>query len=317
MDVFLVTDTAGDGIVDFASPYYEPVDQRKTTTTSGNMKEWVVSFGGNYKDRFYLGGTIGLPTLRYKEESIYREFDNEEDGYNVLDFESLSVNDELKVSGSGLNLKLGMIYRVTDFARIGMSVHTPTTYLINETYNTKMTVEYAEDEVGSGEYVGTESSSSPISEFNYEISTPMRASASAGFIIGKFAALNLDYEFVDYSSGRVRSGGYDFTDENDQVREKYRANHNIRVGTEINLRPIALRAGYGIQGTPYHIGVNDGGVTTMSLGIGFKDEDYFFDIAYVYSQMSKDYYLYSSKYVNPATNTMTTGQIMFTLGFRY
>ena len=48
-------------------------EQSKDITSSGSMGETVFTLGGNYDDKLYLGMTIGIPHIRYSEESNYRE----------------------------------------------------------------------------------------------------------------------------------------------------------------------------------------------------------------------------------------------------
>src|ERR1043165_6720547 len=49
--------------------------QQKEVETRGSMGETVISFGGNYKSKLYLGATLGIVNARYTEESDYSETD--------------------------------------------------------------------------------------------------------------------------------------------------------------------------------------------------------------------------------------------------
>ncbi|RLD53955.1 MAG: hypothetical protein DRJ05_15545, partial [Bacteroidetes bacterium] len=65
-----------------------PVLQKKYITSWGSMNEMVISGGANISDRIYFGGTIGIPFIRYFEESNYGEIDEDN---NFNNFQSLNV----------------------------------------------------------------------------------------------------------------------------------------------------------------------------------------------------------------------------------
>ena len=108
------------------------IQQRKTINTKGSMNEWYFALGGNYSDKLFIGATIGLPYFNYKESSQYQEEDIND---SITGFKSLSINDDLTTSGSGVNLKVGFIFRPVEFIRFGGAVHTPTFfYRISDTF---------------------------------------------------------------------------------------------------------------------------------------------------------------------------------------
>ena len=43
--------------------------QSKSINSSGNMNEFVLAIGGTYKEKLYLGGAIGIPSINYYEYS--------------------------------------------------------------------------------------------------------------------------------------------------------------------------------------------------------------------------------------------------------
>jgi hypothetical protein len=110
--------------------YYSPFSgsnlaQSKYTKTSGGIDEMAFSVGGNYDDRIFIGATMEIPFIHYKEISSYEEIDEE---MTVGGMDSYTIDDELIVKGSGINLKLGILYQPFKFMRIGAAFHTPTYY---------------------------------------------------------------------------------------------------------------------------------------------------------------------------------------------
>jgi hypothetical protein len=283
--------------------------QRKISETWGTINEMVLSAGANFGDKLFLGATVGFPYIRYEEDSRLTETDSKGD---ISYFKSFTKHDNLVTRGSGINAKIGMIYRPVDFLRIGFAVHTPTSFneMEDEWYST------VESEFDNGQ---SYSKTSQTGRFNYKISTPLRLMGNIGLIIGQNGLISADYEYLDYSTARLRSSSYGFYDENDIIRTNLAPAHNVRLGAEWKYQILSLRGGFGYYGSPYvkNLNVNDGSKKTISCGIGVHEQGYFVDLAYVHSWMSDDYYLYDASLVPAASTTLQQNYFAVTLGFRY
>jgi len=304
-DTWLI-DTLNGGPTDYYSVLPNGgVLQRKLVTTTGGINEMNISMGANYDDRIYLGGTIGFPFVRYTEQSQYYEID---DADSITGFKSMTYSEDLTTTGNGFNFKFGVIYRINDFVRIGASLHTPTFFTLRDSFSKKMKSEFDNGK----DY----SANSPIGAFDYELTTPMRATGNISFIIGKLGMINADYEFIDYSDARLRSKSYKYFDENEEIRMNYASTGNIRIGGELMLSPFSIRGGYALYGSPYKSNLNDGKKSFATFGLGVRENGYFFDIAYIYSFSKEDYYLYAGV-PKAATNDFSAHNIVLTLGFKY
>lgn len=281
--------------------------QRKSVTSSGSLNEMVVSLGGNYADRLYLGVTVGLPYLNYKETSTYKEIDEKN---KISNFNEFTLNKELITTGAGVNAKFGMIFRAADWIRIGAALHTPTFYytMHDEWKNT------LSSDLGAH---GTYSAESPSGRYDYKLTTPMKAMGSLALISKKLGLISVDYEYIDYSEARLRADDYDFFDENTNIRSFYHAVSNLRFGAEYRFAPFAIRGGYALYGNPYKSTINDAQHQSFSFGFGMRQELFFIDLAYVYSLAKEDYYLYDRSLVGPASNEISSNNILVTLGLRY
>lgn len=284
------------------------VNQSKSTVTRGGINEMVFSFAGNYTDKLFFGATLGVPFLSYDEESTYSETDAQD---TIFDFSAMTMWDELHTSGTGVNLKLGMIYRPVEWVRIGAAVHTPTFYALHDRYSREMESWFDNgDNYNEGPRTG---------EYDYRLETPTRVIGSLAFVISKYGLISADYEFVDYSSARLRSidTDYNFFDENDAITEKYTSASNIRVGGELRLSPLLLRAGYAMYGSPYAQNINDGSSKSVTFGIGIREKGFYWDLAYVRTTMDEDYYLYDPALVNAVEQTRIGNNVVMSLGFRF
>lgn len=299
----LDTVTAGD--------YYSIIqnygqNQIKTIDAKGNMGEMFFGIGGNYSNKLYIGMSMGLPQIRYTEETTFTEVVENDTTYNLT---SYTMNTDLSTTGSGFNFKFGMIYKPFDFMRIGASVHTPTLFNMEDEWSSSITSHF----VGSS-YTAL----SPAGAYRYTLTTPVRATGSLGFVIQKFAAIALDYEYVDYSTARLKAPDYAFINENKAVRSKYTSTGNLRLGAEFKLKPISVRVGYGLFGSPYQKEVgNDGSRSSYSGGIGFRDNNTFVDVSYTYTTTKENYYFYDPSITSPSVNKSAASSVVLTMGIKF
>ncbi|MCB2219899.1 MAG: hypothetical protein KQI35_05840 [Bacteroidetes bacterium] len=292
-----------------AVPAGSNIYQRMELNSRGSMNEMVLSFGTNVADRLYVGATFGFPFIRYFEEAWYTEVDVND---QIYDFNKLSQYNELNTTGSGFNFKFGMIARAADWLRIGGAIHTPTWYnnMSDSWYS-----EYA-TEFDNGDNF---SERSPIGYYDYQLETPWKAIGSLSFIIAQRAIISAEYEYMDYTSAKLRSPQYNFFDENSNIQSKYVASHNFRAGGEYRVDAFYFRAGGAYYMSPYANDINDAARFYYTGGIGIRDRNFFIDLAYVRSVSESDYYMYSSPEVtpDPVSNRVISNNVLLTLGFRY
>ena len=277
--------------------------QTKSINSSGGKNEFIFSIGSSFNEQLYLGATIGIPTLDYYEKSTYSEtnFDSTSNG-----LQEFILQEELNVYGAGLNLKIGAILRVSEKLKLGAALHTPTAYSIEETYSTSLTTHFIEESF-------TELSNSNY--FEYDLITPWKAILSASSLLSNNILLSADYEIVDYSFSNMKSSQYTFNDENNIIQELYTKTSNIRLGTEINLKPFIIRCGYSKYGSAF--ANKDYSKENYSFGIGINNGGYYLDVSYVLSQGNGEQLLYSEDYIDPISIVNTNHNLVFTIGFRY
>lgn len=281
------------------------IEQYKSIESRGNTRETALSFGANFNDKFFIGTTFGFTDIKYIEEAVIQEKDSEE--LNSF-FKSFKKTDNLRTVGSGFNMKLGFIYRPASFLRIGAAIHTPTAYYdMNDNWDAKIEANFDNNP--------TRIKNSPNGEFDYRMSTPMRAIGSMAIVLGQVGLISADYEYIDYSKSRIRSNDYDFMDENDIISATFGQAHNIRLGTEWKFGIYALRAGYAMYGSPYADAPELGKRNTYSLGMGIREKSYFIDIAYILKTLEDNFYLYNIAPV--ASNQYNSSSYSLTLGFRF
>ena len=309
------TDTLGTGYTT-AIPFGVDIAQQKDVHTEGRLGETVISFGGNFDDIFYIGGTLGFPRVRYNSESVYSETISD----TSVALQSYEFTENLNTVGSGFNAKFGIIARPTDFLRLGVAVHSPTWFSLTDTWNSRMETTFRPATGFDPNYTDN----SPEGRFDYRLTTPAKAIGSVAFVLGKYGILSADYEYIDYSTAELRSApnagsSASFRQENQDISQALTASSNLRVGGEVRLNPFSIRAGYALYGSPYadDISINDAIRTSYSFGLGYRDNGFYLDLGYVLTQSQEDLFLYDPSLVELTTVETNFSRVNVTLGFRY
>ncbi|MEI6852585.1 MAG: hypothetical protein WCL06_07060 [Bacteroidota bacterium] len=279
--------------------------QQKSMDVSGSNNELVITIGGNWNDKLYVGGTFGFPYLRYFENSTYEETDQAD---TIPNFKHVTYNQYLETHGSGFNFKLGFIYRITDWVRVGAAVHTPTFYSMKDKWSSDMKSQFDDGSIYSAK--------SPEGNFDYSLNTPFKANASLAFVIGKVALITGEYEFVDYKGARLKSATYRFNSENQAIDNKFAFQSNVRAGFEIKIKQFALRGGYTFSTNPYVDKQFGGNRQAFNGGVGVKFDRFFLDASYSYIMSKEKYYLYPSV-TYPVDNSLTAHSALITFGVKF
>jgi hypothetical protein len=301
-NVFLVSPVPAGGIL-----------QSRYTETRGSTNEWLMSVGGNFNDKLYIGATLGLPYIRYYSESVYAESDPLN---NAPDFENWSVTDFLNTEGWGVNFKIGLIARPVDWLRVGFAYHTPTYYwsMRDNWYTVTTSDIYAYSLGGWHQDIYT----SPAGDFDYKLTTPMRFIANIGFVIKNNGFITGEYENVNYSNAKFKADYYNFSDENNEISKSFTSSNNFRLGAEWRYSNFSFRGGYALYASPYKDNLNDGQRQSYTGGIGFKLSGLSIDFTYAYSKSNLDYYLYSYGDIqtNAATNKIASQNFVLSLSYK-
>lgn len=310
---FLVNPLVGDSLqFDHVFTNSKNITQTTTYETRGGSGEMYFAIGGNYSDKLYIGALLGIPTVRYVYDRNYTETSDPLD--TLTEFSSYTVHDYVKTTGAGLNFKIGMIYKVTDWFRVGTAFHTPTLYSLTDEYNTSINAEKKDGTIFEDR--------TPSGSFNYLVTTPYRFITSAGFVMGSRGVINVDYEIIDYSSARISEDSQlgssaDFSIENQNIRSNFKVAKNLRIGTEIRLDPFRIRFGYRLQGNSLKNKFSlDNGASIYSAGVGIKEDGYYIDMSYSLKKYNSQSIVIADQ--NDIANTsLKDHYITFTLGFRF
>lgn len=290
------------------------IEREQTVETSGGVNELAFAVSGNYDDRFLIGLGIGVPFVNYVEQKIYFESDIDA---NVPFFDALEFRENLTTTGIGVNVKLGMAYRVNQMVRLGLAVHTPTWFALEDNFSTDLA--YSFTDAGTGQ---TETSLSPNGNFSYSLRTPWRVSGGAGFIFGRSGFISGELEWLNYGNNQFGFNGFAEDEDlaNRDVEDMLASSLNLKVGGEYAINKFRLRGGVSLRQPPY---ADTEGLpafnTQISAGAGLALENFFLDLTARHSTSEEVYRPYLTSFYPEQVfeNKSNYIRVLMTLGFRF
>ena len=304
------------------------------------------NISGNVNNRFYWGVTVGVQDVHYNAYSDYIE---------SLGTSTVEVMDTRKITGTGVDVKAGVIFRPVEESpfRIGLSVSTPTWYKLTTSNYTSMSLLNGN--------VSQQLFAPEIGEsYEFKLYTPWKFGASLGHTVGNNLALGLSYEYADYSTADTRViDGYDYYG-NEESYSEYATNQHtkntlkgvstIKAGLEFKPDPsLAVRLGFNYVAPMYDkLGVKDGTLDSygvfyqsqsdftnwedtyrITAGLGYNIDKFSIDLAYQYSTTNGNFSPFYDCADNINSESLTNNnfdvckvsnkrhQLMLTLGYRF
>lgn len=304
------------------------VQQEQLVNTTGGIS--TISFAGsaNLNDKLYLGASLNLESIKFTREQTFKESDLS--GKKNNNFNYFTVEDYLQTSGSGLNLKAGLIFKPVDYIRLGLSIHTPTFYDLSDRYNTTITTDL---EGYSGQGVLKQSTSDLLGQFGeyaYQFLNPWKIQTGFSYVIREIedvtqqkGFITAEVEFLNYGNGEFSDpnnpGSNYFQDLNNVISQQFQNAINMRIGGELKFNTIMTRAGFGYYSNPYLDADINGTRLTLSGGLGWRNKGKFIDLTYMHNIVKDGYYPYrlNDNYFAPVNIKGGAGNVLLTFGFKF
>ena len=312
----------------------------------GYVADYDFNLSANLENRFYLGLTVGIQDINYRHYSEYTE--RVDGAYGLYD---MTVYDERRIDGTGVNAKVGAIIRPIEESpfRFGLSIATPTWYDMKTSNYT---------EISDGAF-----SVSNSETYKFSLYTPWRFGLSIGHTIGTNIAFGAGYEFADYNTldSRYNTDEYydvwngSYYNDSESDREMNRHTHLTLKGVStfkagIEYRPIeemAVRFGYNYVSPIYKQGafkdgtidsagsyyssatdyVNWKATNRITCGLGFNTGKWNLDLAYQYNAQKGEFSPFTTYVDNDleskdnicdeVTVKNNRHQVLFTIGYRF
>lgn len=289
----------------YAPNTYLNADQTLTRRRTGGQTEFNIAMGTNYSNKLYLGLSVGLTSLRYNSFSTFTELGNTEpDGDEYTTYYDFNQ----QTRGSGVNFKLGMIYKPVETVRIGASFSSPTWYSIEDDSSLGLETFYS----GGDQFPGSPETFAD----NYNLRTPMKVNGGVAVFFQQFGFLSADIEYVDYA-GMKLSNYPTSDDDNQRISNLYKSVVNAKVGGEGRLNEnLYLRAGYSYLANPEE-GIS-GATNVVSGGLGYRVGNFYVDATYQNVSRKQTIYPYEVVTQSPAADLKwTNDNVYLTLGVRF
>ncbi len=306
----------------------EKVTPSYTSNETGGINEYSLGWAGNFSNTFFLGATANIQSVNYNSNTTYGEaFNDRYGGY--------TLKNSLSTSGAGINLKVGAIVMPIDFLRLGLSINTPTVYLLNNSFSSSIQSNmYSNflDSIVSGK-------SDNYGSYEFNLQSPVELNLSIALILKNKGLLSLEYNLKDYSALKfmdVNGSSASYINENEGMTQMLKISHTFKVGGEYRLTEnISLRAGYAYTTGAttskaeklvlYNTTRNDSeyflhnNSKYITAGFGYHESGWFLDFAYMNKMLDETFYPYNTNIidVNPAHVITFNNNLVATLGFKF
>lgn len=239
------------GIADWYA-FDKNVLQTEEVLTEGGLHQWSFSAGMALSPHFDVGAAANFWRGNDEYRLHFRQEDTR-DFYHIFpgDFFSYSLNQELMTEYSAFNLKLGGMFTLNRYARLGMAVEFPTTFTVKESYAESDELVFDDGFTDAVDY--------EPGEWEYQVKTPFRFDAGLALRSGNLklsgAATYQDWTQTRFQKPDQASLDQDYSEllaENQFLRQDYRETVNYHLGGELTLptSKLALRGGYAYYPTP-------------------------------------------------------------------
>lgn len=322
----IVTDNAGkvtdiyyDGLFQYDVPAQDGKPAIPATTGTAGFKvrergyadEYNIAFGGNLANVVQWGVDLGITDLTHEQWTSYDEalqganIRAGNEYYDVIEEGDCDwqIDNWKKTTGTGFNLKFGLILKPVQELRIGVAVHTPTWYSMTTSYNANLT--YG----GSNRVQRDRGTNTAVYDWN--LRTPWKLMFGLAGVIGGRGIISADYEYSAYDKMHTSDSYGDFDDYNDDIATYFRATNTLRLGAEFRVTPqFSLRLGYSYASSNvksdaadnnleiYTSGTNLGYTFNQSsnyvtAGLGYRTGGFYVDLAYVNRQRTSTYHCFT------------------------
>ncbi len=294
----------------------------------GYIDEYNISFGGNVENIVNWGISFGITDLDYTRLTYYSEsMENalipnataEQPRGNA----GFDMSNYKHISGSGWNIKAGVIVKPINEFRIGFAVHTPTWYRLDQSYEASVDYSYLNPALAEDRNNPLSGSENTENAFRpWRLNSPWKLMFGAAAVIGSQAIVSIDYEYDAYGSMKTKtprfdSYGYISSFEsndylNDDISNYFKGSSMIRLGVEYRVTPqFSLRAGYNYRTTNVKNDAYDNNIEiftsgtdpsytfdkdmyAISFGLGYKYKSWYIDAAYVYRHRESKFSAFTS-----------------------
>ena len=305
--------------------------QENSLETKGGLYELALSYGYTGNEKFYFGGTLGIPIVSYNRTTKYNEKDTSADNNNGFGY--FNYQEDLKTSGIGFNGKLGFIYRPQEYIRLGIAIHTPSIYFLTDKRSASLEAE-TENYNQLAKVTSSELTGGLDAKTKYQLLSPWKLLISGSYVFREVenvkkqrGFISADIEYIHHKGSSFYSNAEQPTDDDKAyykaltkiVRNDYKGAFNFRLGGELKFNIISARLGFAYYSNPYKDKALKANRMLLSGGLGYRNKGMFIDLTYV-NNISKDInfpYVLEDRANTFASLKQQRGNVVATIGFKF
>lgn len=267
--------------------YYSPLnagdlmDHEAIIEKKANNREYSFSMAANYWNKIYIGASLNVQTYKHEETQFYQEFANE---LNTSYIDKIEYNKYFYITGLGLNLDVGIIYKPVPFFRIGAAYSSPSIINYKSQYQYRAITVYTYDTWNS----------SPVGSNNLLFVSSAKYLLSSSLFLRNIGFVSFDYELYDFSNMKYLDSDIEIDNLN-TILKNYSKASSYKFGGEIRYKMMAIRGGYAMYINPKLAGsFDDEKTNSYSFGMGYKVGALTIDLAYMNSSSTNSSILFTS-----------------------
>ena len=249
--------------------------------TRGSNGVFSVNFGFQYDKNLFLGINLNSHVIDRENTYLFNE-SNENNSTSSINVNNVYFENRLSTYGEGFSFQLGLINKISDILRLGISYQSPTWFEISEESSQYIETIVTESDNQRLEIVNP----NVINIFeDYKINTPSKLTASLAIVFKNLGLISFDYSNENYQNLKFKpENDFYFSGLNNAISTSLSNVNTYRVGTEILANKFSFRMGYFTKNSPFSssfssanniIGSTDG----FSFGIGYKMKFSSFDFS--------------------------------------
>jgi len=220
----------------FVSPINGMLLQDATVLEGGGLDNWSAAGAIDIARNLSAGLTLTYLSGRYEYDLEYEETDAQQAyGTFPYDLSRLTVDEFIRSNIDGFNAKLGLLYRVPERFRLGLTLKTPTRFHVEEEFGTT-----AQSYFDNGDVLPLQGAYTSASSGEYDVVTPWVFGAGTSIIV-RDLVISGDAEFTDWTQLEFDKANPDVIALNNDIKEVFRPTLNWRVGLEYDLSRLGLR----------------------------------------------------------------------------
>ena len=260
-------------------------NQNFSYVSRGYNGKLTFNLGLEYGENISFGLNLNSHFIDYDNYTIFDETNNNGESGNFR-VNRVYFENRLSTFGEGFSAQFGMIAKVNEILRLGLTYDTPTWYEISE-----QTSQYLETNITNNldeeSLLITNPNAINIYE-DYNFKTPSKLSTSIALVFKGYGLVSFDYSREDFSSLEFKPKNDSFFAAlNQEIAFNLKDVNTLRFGAEYLIDRISLRGGFMSKSSPYKTSYITNQNYTIedtkgfSMGIGYKLKGTTLDLSYV------------------------------------